>query len=237
MASSPEQISAAAHAELPWANPLQADAWARLLDALAARLRPGARGLDIGCGPGRLARELAARVRVELLGIDRNPDFIERARRDALPGLRFELGDAAEATGRFDFLLCIGASQAFGTPREALARCHALLEPGGLLLWADLEWAAEPSEAFLDVLGAERAMFWPSNEPPLQGWQPLAHEAASPEAWRNYESAVLAGRLRHAEATGNADLRLRAQAWKAAFEDEGQHVFAFVARLLIKEGP
>lgn len=234
MASSPEQISAAAHAELPWANPLQADAWARLLDAMAARLQPGARGLDIGCGPGRLSRELASRRPLQLRGIDRNAAFIGRARQQALPGLQFEQGDAAGVEGRFDFLLCVGASQAFGTPRQALARCRDLLLPGGLLLWADIEWASAPSAAFLEVLGAPGDLYWPTEDPPLQAWQPLARELASAEAWRHYEASVLAGRLRHAEATGDADLRLRAQAWKAAFDDEGHRVFGFVAHLLRK---
>jgi SAM-dependent methyltransferase len=234
MASSAETISAAAHADLPWANPLQADAWLRLLDALAAQLAPGARGLDIGCGPGRLARELACRVPLDLLGIDRNAGFIERARRDAVPGQRFEQGDAASVQGRFDVVLCIGASQAFGTPREAMARCREMLQPGGLLLWADLEWAAEPPANFLDVLGCPRDLYWPTESPELLGFTPLAREAATPEAWQAYENAVRAGRLAHAAATEDAELRLKAQAWHAAFEDQGRHCFAFVAHLLKK---
>lgn len=227
----------AAHAQLPWANPLDAEAWPRLLDALVSQWAGPGRGLDIGCGPGWLTHELAQRApQLQLLGVDREPAFIERAQaQGALPHLRFVCADAAgvaRASGPFDVLLCIGASQAFGTPREALARCHALLNPGGLLLWADLEWAAEPPADFLAFLGCPADLYWHAEAPQLPGFTPLAREAASSAAWQAYEDAVRAGRLAHAAATGDAELRLKAQAWHAAFEDQGRHCFAFVAHLL-----
>lgn len=236
--------SAAAHAALACANPLDAEAWQRLIARAARDLPRGGRGVDIGCGPGSLSRALATlRPDLDLLGVDRDPDFMARAARAGLPpGLRLLCGDAPSAAAAetrqaaLDLLLCVGASQAFGTPAEALAACHALLKPGAHLLWADIEWAAEPPPDFLDFLGCPRALYWPCADADATlrraGFEPLARESASAAAWQAYEDSVRAGRLAHAEATGDADLRLQAQAWHAAFEDQGRHCFAFVAHWL-----
>lgn len=59
----------------------------------ALGLRPGSRVLDVGCGPGRHAHELARRG-VEVHGIDISPRFVEMARASAPPGATFERADA-----------------------------------------------------------------------------------------------------------------------------------------------
>lgn len=233
-----DRLTAAGHAALPWANPLDAEAWERLLARTATALgdASGCQALDIGCGPGLLAHRLIERLPgLQLRGIDRNPLFIERAQAlPARPGLRFECLDAAglDANARFDLLLCIGASQAFGTPREALARCRRLLHPGGLLLWADIEWAAEPPQALLDFLGCPRELYWPEGSLPLQGWQALHEEVASAAAWQHYESTVGAARRAEAERLDDPAWRLRQRAWDAAWDADGRHCFGFHAHLL-----
>ena len=63
---------------------------AGLVDLLAPR--EGERILDIGCGTGHLAAEIASRG-AEVIGVDKSPDMIEQARR-LYPDLRFELVDA-----------------------------------------------------------------------------------------------------------------------------------------------
>src|SRR5215207_2132071 len=62
-----------------------------LVDAL--ELRPGERVLDVGCGPGRHAHELARRG-IDVHGIDISERFIGLARADAPPGATFERADA-----------------------------------------------------------------------------------------------------------------------------------------------
>lgn len=54
---------------------------ASVLDALP--LRPGMRVLEVGCGPGALARAIASRVGPDgwVLGIDRSPTAIAAAAR------------------------------------------------------------------------------------------------------------------------------------------------------------
>ena len=56
-------------------------------------LKPGMRVLDVGCGPGRHARALAARG-IEVVGVDISPRFIELASEDAPAGASFVVGDA-----------------------------------------------------------------------------------------------------------------------------------------------
>ena len=80
-------------------------------------LKPGQRVLDVGCGPGRHAHELARRG-VVVHGIDISQDFIDIANEDAVGGSTFErldarsLGDAEHLRG-FDAVICL-CQGAFG---------------------------------------------------------------------------------------------------------------------------
>jgi SAM-dependent methyltransferase len=74
-------------------------------------LVPGTRALDVGCGPGRHAHELARRG-VEVVGVDISARFVELARAEAPPGATFRVGDARELgfDAEFDlaYSLCQG---------------------------------------------------------------------------------------------------------------------------------
>ncbi len=81
----------------------------RVLDLVDAR--PGMRILDLACGPGNMARRLAAAVAPggEVVGVDLAPGMIEVARSVALPNARFELMDIEELsfpTASFDAATC-----------------------------------------------------------------------------------------------------------------------------------
>jgi SAM-dependent methyltransferase len=106
-------------------------------------LEPGAQIVDLGCGHGRHANELARRGH-RVLGVDLVPGFLEVARAEASQhdGLTVEyaLGDVRQlvASGAsFDHALCL--FDAFGfledDGNEAFLRgAHAALHPGGSLL-------------------------------------------------------------------------------------------------------
>ncbi|MFH1035925.1 MAG: class I SAM-dependent methyltransferase [Pseudomonadota bacterium] len=64
-------------------------------DFFVGRVAPGQRVLDVGCGVGALAQDLAQRGQARVTAIDNNPQAIERAR--ALhphPGVEYLLADA-----------------------------------------------------------------------------------------------------------------------------------------------
>jgi SAM-dependent methyltransferase len=83
-----------------------------LVDAL--HLEAGMRVLDVGCGPGRHARSLAARGLV-VHGVDISERFVELARDGAPPGATFERLDARQLRFDADFDAAISLCQgAFG---------------------------------------------------------------------------------------------------------------------------
>jgi SAM-dependent methyltransferase len=109
-----------------------------LVDALG--LQPGHRVLDVGCGPGRHAHELARRG-IAVHGIDISQRFIDLARTDAPPGATFERLDARALPfdGGFHaaISLCQGAfGLVTGDGEDALvlAGMARALEPGGRIV-------------------------------------------------------------------------------------------------------
>jgi len=105
----------------------------------ALGLRAGEQVLDVGCGPGRHAHELARRG-IVVHGVDIAEPFVELARRDAPPGATFERLDARTLPfdGEFDAAICLcqgafGLMTAAGDDVAVLAGIARALRPGGRL--------------------------------------------------------------------------------------------------------
>jgi SAM-dependent methyltransferase len=98
--------------------------------------------LDAGCGTGRVAIELARRG-VDVVGVDADPDMLDRARRRA-PGLRWVVADLATlALGRsFDVVVLAGNVLGFVEPADRAAAVHGCArhvdEDGRLVTGASL---------------------------------------------------------------------------------------------------
>lgn len=127
-------------------------AFYRALHAEAVAGLPEGRGrtwLDVGCGPGLLAR-LAAERGWRARGVDRDPAMIDRARR--LGGT----GDLSFAVGALDDLepgsaaVVSAASLLVGLAdrRAAVAALAAALEPDGVLLVVETTAAMRPAAAW-----------------------------------------------------------------------------------------
>ena len=139
-----------------WREEIVGDPRREWEDELAARLEPGARLLELGCGGGTPeTRRLAERFAVT--GVDISPRQVERAR-TAIPEAEFVCADftALELpTGSFD---AVGSFYVFNhVPRELLApllvNIHGWLRPGG---WFVAAFGVSDSEGWTgEWLGAE----------------------------------------------------------------------------------
>jgi SAM-dependent methyltransferase len=95
---------------------------------------PGRLTLDIGCGEGRLSRDLAA-LGHRVVGLDASPTLIELARA-AAPALPFKLADAAALPcedGSADLAVLFMSLQDIDDMPGALGEAARVLEPGGRL--------------------------------------------------------------------------------------------------------
>ncbi|WP_378735116.1 methyltransferase domain-containing protein [Nocardia brasiliensis] len=107
---------------------------------------PGDQTVDIGCGPGDLARALAKRVGPEgrVVGVDPAPEMIDYATEHsrAVPNCRFEVGAAqtlALPDAAFDVVTSTFAMHHIPEAQRpaAVAQMFRILRPGGRLLLAD----------------------------------------------------------------------------------------------------
>jgi 2-polyprenyl-6-hydroxyphenyl methylase/3-demethylubiquinone-9 3-methyltransferase len=120
-----------------------------------ARIRPGDRVLELGCGYGRVLREIAPGARISV-GIDISDDSLRLARAylGGLAGTALARMDAVRlgcAPASFDMVVCVqnGISAFHADPRTVLEQAVAVTRPGGIVLfssyaaefWEDrLEW-------------------------------------------------------------------------------------------------
>ena len=106
-----------------------------------------ARVVEVGCGPGPVARALASRPGVgEVVGVDPSPIFIEKGRELArdLPQLTFVEGDARALPLKddsFDVVVFHTTLCHIPEPELALAEASRVLGDGGLLVVFDGDYA------------------------------------------------------------------------------------------------
>ncbi|HEV3111946.1 MAG TPA: methyltransferase domain-containing protein [Candidatus Binataceae bacterium] len=140
------------------------DTGARLRELSRARydllnLSPGDQVIDVGCGLGDDARELAALVgpRGKVIAIDSSADMIAQARRrsDGLgPAVEFAVGDAHElkfADASFTACWSERVLEHLADPARAITQMVRVIKPGGRLV------AFEPDHTTLVIDAADRA--------------------------------------------------------------------------------
>lgn len=140
-----------------WREAVTPEQTAREADFLASRLelQPGMSALDVPCGNGRHAIELARRG-IRMTGVDLSAGFLDEARSKA-PEIEWVQGDMRKLPwrGRFDAAYCWGNSFGYFDHdhcQRFLEAIASVLKPGGRFI---LESGAV-SESILPVLQPER---------------------------------------------------------------------------------
>jgi arsenite methyltransferase len=118
---------------------------ARVLAALG--LRPGERAIDLGCGPGLLALDMAQQVGQggEVQCIDASPSMVALASRRCAgqPSVHVRTGDVTAlpyADQGFDAVVCTQVYEYVAEVDRALAEAHRVLKAGGRAVIVDTDW-------------------------------------------------------------------------------------------------
>ena len=172
--------AAAGRLERMYSSPPIVEQRARTRAALA--LRPGERGLEVGCGPGLLACEMAREVGADgrITAIDASADMIdmsrERAKREGFTKqLSLQVGQATQlefADASFDFAVAVQVYLYVKDIERALAEAARVLKPGGRLVivdtdWGSLVWLSSDRERHRRIIEARLREFGQPHLPPL----------------------------------------------------------------------
>ncbi|MEO6125423.1 MAG: methyltransferase domain-containing protein [Ilumatobacteraceae bacterium] len=170
---------------------------AYVIDALV----PGASVLDIGCGPGTITADIAARVAPgRVVGIDASAEVIAKAAEHAaglgLTNVEFEVGDAYAldvADDRFDVVHAHQTLQHVADPVRVLREMFRVTKPGGVVAARDADYGA---------------MFWTPASPGLDEWMATyqaVHRSngGDPDAGRSVRAWALAAGFSDVECTGS----------------------------------
>jgi SAM-dependent methyltransferase len=176
---------------------------------LLERLEPGLDLLDVGCGPGTITLDLAARVAPgNVVGIDRADEVIaqavEHAAASGAGNIRFATGDVYALEfddASFDVVHAHQVLQHLADPVAALRELRRVLRPGGTLAVRDGDYAG---------------FVWAPLDPWLDRWNELyhavtAHNGAEADAGRHL--------LGWAHAAGFTDVWAGSSTWTFADPD------------------
>ncbi|RBQ15616.1 SAM-dependent methyltransferase [Spongiactinospora rosea] len=170
---------------------------------LLPHLAPGQALLDIGCGPGTLTLDLAARVAPgRVTAVEVTPDALDLARAEAArrgqDGVEFVVGDvhALDLPGdSYDVVHAHQVLQHVGDPVGALREMRRVCRPGGVVAVRDSDYAA---------------FAWYPQPPELDDWLALYQRVAranggEPDAGRRL--------LSWARAAGFTDITATSATW------------------------
>lgn len=143
-------------------------------------LKPGMKVLDVACGTGNLALP-AARIGVDVTGVDIAPNLIEQAIAKATTeGLKakFDVGDAEDMPfedGEFDVVMTMFGAMFAPRPEVTASELKRVCKSGGLIAMAN--WTPEAFTGAMFKTNAKHVPPPSGMSPPLQwGMEDLVRE-------------------------------------------------------------
>jgi malonyl-CoA O-methyltransferase len=121
----------------PWAHNRLMEVEERALLELLPDVR-GLTALDLGCGTGRYTRWLQASGAARVVGVDRSPDMLRRAREQSRCLVRADARALPLASASVDLVVSGLVVGDFAEIETALADVARVLRPRGHLVYSDL---------------------------------------------------------------------------------------------------
>ena len=137
----------------------------RTLEALQLKAREFV--LDVGCGSGLLADDMAGLVGPDghVVGIDASPDMLALAEQRCadLPQIRLKHStaeDIPEGDDSFDAAACVQVLLYVPDVPAALAEMHRVLRPGGRIAIVETDWRGTVLNSFDDSITRKMLAAW-----------------------------------------------------------------------------
>lgn len=241
--SDPHKSVLIAYEAMGFCNPLSPQTLDRTL--AWARLKPGLRTLDLGCGNAAMSIHMAETYGLTIDAIERSPAVFDIATRRlkgrGAPGSvtlhNVDSGVFLKDAEPYDLIVAVGASAIVPGPPEPRAIMEAIkphVKPGGLLLWSDPYWKADPDPAFVAMIAPYAAYkthagnieageaagleLWYAGASPAHEWDDCAFSMyAAAQAW-------LAD---HPDDPEAVEVRARMQMQRMAYQTFGRDTLGF----------
>jgi ubiquinone biosynthesis O-methyltransferase len=98
--------------------------------------------LDVGCGTGLMASEIAKAGASQVTGIDFSPDAIATANQEhSHPNLIYKVEDIKKHKGSYDIIISLGTLEHMDRPFEILKILKKHLNPGGIVIITSPNWS------------------------------------------------------------------------------------------------
>jgi 2-polyprenyl-3-methyl-5-hydroxy-6-metoxy-1,4-benzoquinol methylase len=117
-----------------WRTDTENRHYAQLFALILAHVPEGARVLDVGCGAGLLLRELRARRRAAVTGLDFSRWACERLRAEGFDAVESALPHIPFPDGAFDVVVATEVLEHLDHPERTLAQMARVAKPGGTLM-------------------------------------------------------------------------------------------------------
>ncbi|OYY95474.1 MAG: hypothetical protein B7Y41_02940 [Hydrogenophilales bacterium 28-61-23] len=123
-------------------------------------IKPGMKVLDLGCGVGSATRYVARNSKASVVGVDLDPDMIQRARlssrRSEVKNIQYESMDVTDTRfpdRSFDRVI-VQSVACFNDKATLFGEVARLLKPGGLMGLNEVTWLQPPTEKIERVMCA-----------------------------------------------------------------------------------